>query len=45
MAPVRGIIWYCWSQAGGGPLGVGIDIEPGKFVREMKAGEVQVWRW
>ena len=25
---VRGIIWYCWSQAGGGPLGVGIGSKP-----------------
>ena len=22
-----------------------IAITPGKFIREMKAGEVQVWRW
>ena len=22
-----------------------IDIAPGKFIHEMKAGEVQVWRW
>ena len=21
---VRGIMWYCWKQAGGGPLGIGI---------------------
>ena len=20
----RGLIWYCWSQAGGGPLGIGL---------------------
>ena len=25
---VRGIIWYCWSQTGGGPLGVGIAKKP-----------------
>ena len=25
---VRGILWYCWSQAGGGPLGVGIHDKP-----------------
>jgi hypothetical protein len=25
---IRGIIWYCWSQAGGGPLGVGIHSKP-----------------
>jgi len=25
---VRGIIWYCWSQAGGGPLGIGIGKKP-----------------
>ncbi len=24
----RGLIWYCWSQAGGGPLGVGIGNKP-----------------
>lgn len=29
---VRGIIWYCWSQAGGGPQGVGIHDKP-----ELKA--------
>lgn len=28
----RGIIWYCWSQAGGGPQGVGIHDKP-----ELKA--------
>ena len=25
---VRGIIWYCWSQVGGGPRGVGIHDKP-----------------
>ncbi|MBO7654831.1 MAG: hypothetical protein J6U40_07895 [Kiritimatiellae bacterium] len=25
---VRGVIWYCWHQAGGGPLGVGIHSKP-----------------
>jgi|LSQX01.3.fsa_nt_gb hypothetical protein len=26
----RGIIWYCWSQVGGGPSGVGIWDKPEK---------------
>ncbi len=25
---MRGIIWYCWKQAGGGPLGIGIHDKP-----------------
>ena len=25
---VRGIIWYCWNQTGGGPAGVGIHDKP-----------------
>ena len=25
---IRGLIWYCWNQAGGGPLGVGIHNKP-----------------
>lgn len=25
---IRGLIWYCWNQAGGGPLGVGIHSKP-----------------
>lgn len=29
---IRGLIWYCWNQAGGGPLGVGIHSKP-----ELKA--------
>ena len=36
---IRGIIWYCWSQAGGGPLGVGIHSKPESkaYYKEMIA--------
>jgi hypothetical protein len=36
---MRGIIWYCWYQAGGGPLGVGIHAKPKAkaFYKEMLA--------
>lgn len=25
---IRGIFWYCWKQAGGGPLGIGLSQKP-----------------
>ncbi len=40
---VKGIYWYCWSQMGGGKVGIGINTNPdlqtalGKIVEEMKA--------
>lgn len=36
---IRGLIWYCWYQAGGGPLGVGIHTKPEtkKYYKELLA--------
>ena len=25
---VRGLMWYCWSQTGGGPVGIGLKQQP-----------------
>lgn len=25
---VRGLMWYCWSQTGGGPVGIGLKSQP-----------------
>ena len=38
----RGIVWYCWKQAGGGPVGIGLHNSPAhqeefrKLVAEIK---------
>ena len=32
---VRGLMWYCWSQNGGGPLGVGLNSNQTPGVKEM----------
>ena len=28
VSDIRGIIWYCWDQTGGGPVGIGLSKNP-----------------
>ena len=39
---IRGFFWYCWKQAGGGPLGIGLNANPeGQKIMKKLLAEIK----